>query len=313
MATSGQVTLITESVDYGGGRGAVTLTNVIGWSVGDDSKISFWSISSSDNSGGYWGLCYGSNPYYVRLVPQVSYNGGSTWANLDEKKHLVSFQCTNPSQPANYTNVVTMSLTLIGQLGSYTLTGDCQLRFLYYMDPTPAPSAANPRSFPNSSYSSVSQVPVYVDVSWTATVNYDANGGANAPAAQTITQSADTYDFTLSNDVPTRDHYRFEGWSTNQSASSADYQPGDTFTVNRNNPTITLYAVWKKFYHPGAVMNSNSQWLSHDRDAGTASVLSDLQNVWFDMRTIDAPTGLGDPPSIYHDSKYFNQQKFGKE
>ena len=46
MASSGTVTLSTQSVDYGGGRGHITLTNVIGWSVNNNGDISFSSISS---------------------------------------------------------------------------------------------------------------------------------------------------------------------------------------------------------------------------------------------------------------------------
>ena len=309
MASSGQISVYTESVDYGGGRGAVKLTNVVGWSVNDNSEISFWSISSSDNTGGYWGICYGSGPYYVRLVPQVSYDNGASWVNLDVKTHLVDAMCTNPPDIAHYTNTITMSTTLIGQLGSYHLSGDCSLRFLYYMDPTPAPSAVNPNAFPNSSYSEAVQVPVHIDVSWNATLKYNANGGTGAPADQTHSQSGDSYTFTISNTIPTRTHYRFEGWSTSSSATTPSYQPGGSFTINKSDPTKTLYAVWKKYYHPGKVW-SGSDWLSHDREPGGDARVKGT-NSWVDMRTIDAPTGKGNPPSIYHDSDWYNMRDIG--
>lgn len=314
MASSGQITLSTQSVDYGGGRGHITLTNVIGWSVNDNSDISFWSISSSDNAGGYWGICYGSGPYYVRLVPQVSYNGGASWDTLETASHRVDAPCTNPPDISRYVNTISMSVTLIGSLSSHHLSGDCQLRFLYYMDPTPAPSASNRYAFPNESYSEVTQVPVHVDVSWEARLRYNANGGSGAPGDQTYSESGDSHNFTVSGTVPTRRHYRFEGWSLNSGATTPSYHGGDTFTVYKNDPDKTLYAVWTKYYHPGAVLNGNSQWMSHDRDAGACQLLSNVaQETWTDLRTIDAPTGLGDPPAIYHDSKWYNQKKIGKE
>lgn len=309
MASSGQVILSTQSVDYGGGRGHITLTNVIGWAVDDNSNISFWSISSSDNAGGSWGICYGSGPYYVRLVPQVSYNGGSTWNTLVEKTHLVNSPCTDPPDISSYTNTISMSLTLIGQLTSYHLTGNCQLRFLYYMDPAPAPSYYNQNAFPNESYAEAVQVPVNVDVSWTATLNYNANGGTGAPSTQTHSQTGDSYTFTVSNTVPTRTNYRFDGWSTNSSATTPSYHGGDSFTINKNNPTRTLYAVWTEYYRPGAALDSI--WLSHNRSGGNTRVFGGSN--WLEMRTIDAPTGKGDTPSFYHDSAWYNQKKIGKE
>lgn len=309
MASSGQVTLSTQSVDYGGGRGAITLTNVIGWSVDDNSNISFWSISSSDTAGGYWGICYGSGPYYVRLVPQVSYNGGSTWNTLTEKTHLVNSPCTDPPDISSYTNTISMSLTLIGQLTSYHLTGNCKLRFLYYMDPAPLPSPSNQNAFPNESYSEAVQVPVNVDVSWTATLNYNANGGTGAPSAQTHSQTGDSYTFTVSNTVPTRTNYRFDGWGTSSSATTPSYHGGDSFTISKGSPTKTLYAVWTEYYRPGSTLDTN--WLSHNRSGGNARAYGGSN--WIEMRTIDAPTGKGDTPSFYHDSAWYNQRKIGKE
>lgn len=76
------------------------------------------------------------------------------------------------------------------------------------------------------------------------TVTYDANGGSNAPASQTkSTTTQNSFQQTLRNDVPTRDHYEFLGWALTSSATTAAYQPGGTYTFNSQN--VTLYAVWK--------------------------------------------------------------------
>lgn len=76
-------------------------------------------------------------------------------------------------------------------------------------------------------------------------LSFNANGGSNAPATQYVniaSSGVSSVSFNLTSSAPTRDDYTFLGWSTNQNASSADYQPGDTFTTS--NSTNTLYAVW---------------------------------------------------------------------
>lgn len=306
MASSGTVQITTESVDYNGGgpytRGAVYLYNTVGWSVNDSGDISFWSISSTDNAGGTWGICGTTPDYGVIMEPQVSYDNGASWVSLAAPFYEAAI-C--PS----LTNTIAISTTLIGQLGTHHLSGDCMLRILYYANRDPAPSASLPNAFPNSSYSAAVQVPVHVDVSWTATLNYNANGGTGAPSAGTVTTSGDTATITVSNTVPTRTNFRFEGWSTSSSATTASYHGGDSFTISKSDPTKTLYAVWRKYYHPGKIWDG-SDWLSHDREpGGDARVKS--SSSWKDMRTIDAPTGKNDPPSIYHDSDWYNMRDIG--
>lgn len=168
MATSGTVTLSTKSVDYNGGgpytRGNIILTNIIGWTV-ENGDISFSSISSSDNIGGHWGLCYVNLPYYLILKPQVSYNNGSSWVDLDTETKDITTVCVSGAH-APYTNAVASSIELINSLGTYHLTGNCLLRFLYATNSTPIPNADNPAAFPDTGYSAVTQVPVEVIVDY---------------------------------------------------------------------------------------------------------------------------------------------------
>lgn len=51
---------------------------------------------------------------------------------------------------------------------------------------------------------------------------------------------------TLSSTIPTRTGYTFKGWSTSSSATTAQYQPNSTITLQEANKDITLYAVWEK-------------------------------------------------------------------
>ncbi len=72
----------------------------------------------------------------------------------------------------------------------------------------------------------------------TYTVNYDANGGSNAPASQTKIHDVA---LALNNEIPTKEGYTFMGWATSKNGSVA-YAPGASFTTNADT---TLYAVWK--------------------------------------------------------------------
>ena len=74
----------------------------------------------------------------------------------------------------------------------------------------------------------------------TYTVSYDANGGSGAPASQTKTHDEA---LTLSAAEPSRDGCTFLGWATDKTATSAQYQPGDSYTANAD---AVLYAVWEE-------------------------------------------------------------------
>ena len=83
---------------------------------------------------------------------------------------------------------------------------------------------------------------VYITPDWeidTYKVTYDANGGKNAPKAQTKTYNKI---LVLRKDKPTRDNYKFLGWATTASASGPTYQAGGQYTVNKK---VKLYAVWE--------------------------------------------------------------------
>ena len=78
---------------------------------------------------------------------------------------------------------------------------------------------------------------------YTYTINYNANGGSNAPANQTKTYGQN---LTLSNGSGmTRTDFKCIGWGTSSSASSASYNLSGSYTTNA---AATLYAIWKKIY-----------------------------------------------------------------
>lgn len=76
----------------------------------------------------------------------------------------------------------------------------------------------------------------------TYTITYDANGGSNAPNAQTYTY-ASSGTVALSTSIPTRTGYTFLGWDESSSATSPTYKSGASWNLNTTKNT-TLYAVW---------------------------------------------------------------------
>lgn len=79
-------------------------------------------------------------------------------------------------------------------------------------------------------------------------LKYDANGGTGAPASQTRTASAPTVNrvtFTVPNQTPSKEGYTFKGWADSSTATTAQYQPGDTVDVKHENSPKTVYAVWE--------------------------------------------------------------------
>ncbi len=88
----------------------------------------------------------------------------------------------------------------------------------------------------------------------TYTVFYNANGGKNPPASQTKTHNVA---LILSSGQPTRNGYSFLGWAANADATVAQYQPGDTITINSD---MILYAVWIDVTNPvGTISSSNNE------------------------------------------------------
>ena len=75
------------------------------------------------------------------------------------------------------------------------------------------------------------------------TLNYDTNGGENPPeSASGVGQGS--YTFVVSTIEPTKDEKTFIGWSTDSAATTAEYVGGDSFTVDAQMQTATLYAVY---------------------------------------------------------------------
>ncbi len=98
-------------------------------------------------------------------------------------------------------------------------------------------------------------------------IEYNANGGSGAPDAQTKTYNSDVI---LASDVPTREDYIFVGWGTSSTATSAKYQPGDTYSENRSQ---VLYAVWA----------ATDYTIEYDANGGTGAPGSQIKDYKEDL------------------------------
>lgn len=115
------------------------------------------------------------------------------------------------------------------------------------------------------SYTANAAITLYAIWSKTIILSYNANNGSGAPSSQsaTIYNATTSYSFTVSSTKPTRAGYKFLGWSTSSTATSATYSSGSTITLS---DSVTLYAVWEvygllrigdKSYIPYAYYNSS--------------------------------------------------------
>ena len=123
------------------------------------------------------------------------------------------------------------------------------------------------------------------ETDYTYTLSYNANSGSGAPSSQqqTVTAggTAPSMTFTISNTRPTRTGYDFLGWSTNQSATTASYQPGGSITISANT---TLYAVWK----------AQTYTVSYNANGGSGAPAAQTQNYpWHLQISMTTPTRSG--------------------
>ena len=72
------------------------------------------------------------------------------------------------------------------------------------------------------------------------TITYNANGGNGAPSPQTKDAGES---ITLSTTKPTRNDYEFAGWTTDNTSTDVDFDPGVSYDDDEN---LILYAIWKK-------------------------------------------------------------------
>ena len=64
----------------------------------------------------------------------------------------------------------------------------------------------------------------------------------------TATTAAESYQLDVNKGKPTRNGYSFAGWADKANAAAASYFGGELITLTKDNPTKTIYAVWKPIF-----------------------------------------------------------------
>ena len=113
------------------------------------------------------------------------------------------------------------------------------------------------------------------------TLYYDANGGSNAPGAQTLlTQTKNdsgkySGKLTITDQQPTRSGYTFKGWAVTR-RGSAQFLAGDEAEITGGD--VTLYAVWER---TGGSSSSGSSGSSAAKGPGANPKTGDESNPVF--------------------------------
>lgn len=82
---------------------------------------------------------------------------------------------------------------------------------------------------------------------YTYTLHYEANGGSGAPPDQTMTSTEMNVGIPVSNIVPIREGYLFEGWG-NTASGPVVYRAGEyALVVQGRTNTKTIYAIWTPY------------------------------------------------------------------
>ena len=181
-----------------------------------------------DFLGWYTELTEGSSVTATTIVPETGNH--TLYAHWEPESYMITFDanggsCSTSSKAVTYNSeygtLPTPTRTGYDFLGWYTeITGGSEVYETTIVD----------RTENHTLYAHWKRI--------TYTIAYDVNGGSGAPESQ---QKYYGTDLTLSSTTPTRTGYTFLGWSTSSSATTAEYQPGGTYTANSS---ATLYAVW---------------------------------------------------------------------
>ena len=91
------------------------------------------------------------------------------------------------------------------------------------------------------------------------TITFDSNGGTGGPGTSTKWHN---YDLVIPSSIPTKSGYKFLGWSTSSTATTATYEAGKTYSGTKDE-AYTLYAVWEA-QTPNPVTNITVDFTNND-------------------------------------------------
>ena len=233
------------------------------------SKTGTYSFKVTKNTPASYTVNFNANGGSVSPTSVIVTAGKSATLPTPTKKYTLSYNANNGSGAPSSQSVSvpckgwstsnTASSASYSCGSSYKPTTNITLYAVWYSNGSATISSTKPTrsgytflgwstssSASSASYSSGSSISISSSTTLYAiwkkeptsyTLSYNANGGSGAPSGHSGAKS-----YTIKTTVPTRFGYTFLGWSTNSSATSASYTPGNTISLSSNT---TLYAVWK--------------------------------------------------------------------
>ncbi|MBO5349738.1 MAG: InlB B-repeat-containing protein [Clostridia bacterium] len=110
-------------------------------------------------------------------------------------------------------------------------------------------------------------------------VEFDANGGQNAPATQ---EKEKDVTLTLSSVSPTKAGYTFKGWAESENTTTAKYQPAGDYIANAS---VKLYAVWE----------ANTYNIEYNLNGGTFNNEQDTTYTYDQEKTLPTADEISKP------------------
>ena len=119
-------------------------------------------------------------------------------------------------------------------------------------------------------------------------LNYDANGGTNAPFVSIAESNNNSATIAFSSTIPTREHYNFLGWSTAASSTVPDFvynEHSNMFTPDSITVTelTSVYAVWE----------ATDYAITWNANGGTVSPTVATKQYGSTLDTLPTPTYAG--------------------
>jgi len=214
------------------GSGTLSETVLTGLHPGVTYKITM--TNSTATRSGYFGTA--PTTFYTQIYDASSSQSLATVSTSFGSNRSYTIECPSTADSSHtlelriYTNSTTSSNISYTGVNIYTDTFTSSTTVTYSSTVT---ATGNHMLFADWTESGGGTTPTTY-----YTVTYSANGGSNAPAAQTKAAGAT---LTLTTDTPTRNTYIFRGWATTSTSTTIAYSPGDKYTADAN---ITLYAIW---------------------------------------------------------------------
>ena len=238
-----------------------TLSDALGAASGVAATDAYISYHNGDNGGQWIAATVARNYSTARPSGASAWSlpSAGDWNNMLKALAGTSSNISTSSQAIFSTSSVSSKLTAAGASGLgyanfWTSTEGTAGNVWTLVLTTDGGSMYNgPKS--QDSYTFLRPFFTFASASNGYVVEYNANGGSGAPAAQSKTHGTA---LTLSSTVPTRDGYTFAGWNTKADGSGTSYSAGDSYTTDND---IVLYAQWTPTYTATfATGNDNDGW-----------------------------------------------------